>query len=284
MSETFFQEFDQKITAFASKGKIRLGMGLASPDDAILNSLKQVEQYAQITLVGPASIQGLKDFPVIVDPEPEVRLATLLAKGEFDAIIRGTVDDFKTYEKYTELTGEKYTFAPALLASPNGFHFFLTSASNPENWQKEDRLLSSSQIAGFLQSWDVTPNLAVFSGERHETYPRKKHIREGVVGILNQTYEDAEWIVKELQAQGFQAKHWAIDLNPAIEAGANIICPVNGMVGNQVFRVLLFCGGKILFGTRLGLSKLYEDNSRTEKDFSYHVKWLAALVNKQAYA
>jgi len=70
-------------------------------------------------------------------------------------------------------------------------------------------------------------------------------------------------------------------LNPAVEDGYNVICPVNGMVANQMFRVLLFCGGKVLAATRLGLSRLYEDNSRTEKDYEFHVKWLVALVNKR---
>ena len=53
------------------------------------------------------------------------------------------------------------------------------------------------------------------------------------------------------------------------------------MVGNQIFRVVLFCGGKVLSATRLGFSRPYEDNSRTEKDFEFHVKWLVALINKK---
>ena len=95
------------------------------------------------------------------------------------------------------------------------------------------------------------------------------------------TAEDIANYFKKLKQKGYTAKNMAIDLNPAIEEGYNVIIPTNGMVGNQIFRVLLFCGGKILSATRLGLSRMYEDNSRTEKDFEYHVKWITALINKR---
>ncbi|MEX1014798.1 MAG: hypothetical protein WDZ80_06590, partial [Candidatus Paceibacterota bacterium] len=107
-----------------------------------------------------------------------------------------------------------------------------------------------------------------------------KDIKEGIVGKLNKTYEDAEWIVSQLKDDGFEAKNWSIDLNLALEEGYNLHVPVNGMVGNQIFRAILLSGGKILTATRRGLSRHYEDNSRTEKDFTFHVKWLVALINK----
>lgn len=273
--------FSKKVEKLAKKNKVTIAFGLKAPDKEILKSLKNSKAYADITLVGPQAIKGVKGFPLIVDNNPEHRIATMLAQDEVEGIIRGTIDDFKTYEKYCELTGEKYTFSPAVLEDPKGRQFIITAASNPDDWAKEDRLKHTLLNAAFMKQWGIEPEIAILTGERHETYPRRKHIREGVIGILNKTYEDAEWLVAELTKQGYKAKNWAIDLNPAVEAGANIVCPVNGMVGNQMFRVLLFCGGKVLTATRLGLSRIYEDNSRTEKDFLFHVKWLAALINKK---
>jgi predicted methyltransferase MtxX (methanogen marker protein 4) len=94
-----------------------------------------------------------------------------------------------------------------------------------------------------------------------------------------ETYAEAEWIVTQLASDGLAAKHWNIDLNPAVEQGYNIHLPVNGMVGNQIFRVILFCGGKILAAPMLGLSRPYENPSRTERDLAYYVKWLTARIN-----
>lgn len=276
--------FNEKIDELLKLGRPRVAFGLQESNEEILNSLKRGQKYADIVLVGPKAISSIKDFELIIVDNPEEKIASMLAGDEVDGIIRGTIDDFKTYETYEKLTGEKYTLGPGLLEDTLGRQFFLSPASNPEGWEKEERLESAAGIAEFIKEWGIEPKIAVFTGRRHETYPRKKDIKEGVDGILNKTYEDAEWIVGELKKKGYDAANWAIDLNPAVEAGCNLLVPVNGMVGNQIFRVILFCGGKVLAATRLGLSRFYEDNSRTEKDFEYHVKWLTALINKKKYS
>lgn len=276
-----FQIFNQKVEELVKLGKSKIAFGLKEPNEEILKSLKKSKQYANIVLVGPESIKDIDSFEKIIDNNPEEKIASMLVEGEVEGIIRGTIDDFTTYEAYEKLTGEKYTFCPGLLEDPNGRQFFITAASNPEGWDKEERLKATITIANFVKEWGIKPKIAVLTGRRHETYPRKKDIKEGVDGILNKTYEDAEYITEKLKEKGYNAKNWAIDLNPAVEDGCNVICPVNGMVGNQMFRVLLFCGGKILSATRLGLSRCYEDNSRTEKDFEFHIKWLVAMINKK---
>ncbi len=279
--EKEFQSFNQKVEELVKLGRPKVAFGLKEPNEDILASLEKGKRYADIVLVGPEAIKDVEGFEKIIDEKPEEKLASMLANDEVEGIIRGTIDDFTTYEAYEKLTGEKYTFCPGLLEDPKGRQFFITAASNPEGWDREERLELSKNIANFVKEWGIEPNIAVFTGRRHETYPRKKDIKEGIDGILNKTYEDAEYIVEKLKEQGFNAKNWAIDLNPAVEAGCNVVCPVNGMVGNQMFRVLLFCGGKILSATRLGFSRVYEDNSRTERDFEFHIKWTVAMINKR---
>lgn len=272
--------FDQRIDELAKLGKPKIAFGLKGPDEEILASLETSKKYAEIVLVGPNAIKDVHGFEVIVNDNPEEKIATMLVEEEVAGIVRGTIDDFTTFEKYKELTGEDSNLTAGLFQDPQGRKFFMTPASNTEGWDREERYEKSKTMAEFIKDWGVEPKIAIFAGTRHETYPRKKHIKEGVVGILNKTYEDAEWIVEKLTKDGFNAKNWAIDLNPAVEDGCNVIIPVNGMVGNQILRVLLFCGGAVLTATRLGLSKLFENNSRTEKDFEYHIKWLVALINK----
>lgn len=277
----FAKKLLRKVDELASLGKPRIAFGLAEPNKQVLDTLLRARAHADITLVGPASIGSIADFPVVIDEHPERRIASLLASDQFDGLIRGTIDDFKTREAYAALTGEHFGTEISLLEDPTGRLFFAAPLSNPEGWDRAERFKIAADHAAFMTGWGLVPDIAVFSGMRHETYQRKKDIREGVTGTLVQTYEDAEWIVAELIRKGFSAKHWSIDLNPAVEAGANILIPVNGMVGNQMFRVLLLCGGKILTATPLGLTRCYEDCSRTEKDFTFHVKWLAALINKK---
>lgn len=262
----------------ARHGKPTIGFGLATPNSDILASLRRAKHYAQIILVGPRRINRVKGFKRIVDVNPEKRLASMLAHDQVEGIVRGTIDDFKTFEAYQRLTGEQYTIEPALMEDPRGHQFLISPISNPEGWTKEQRLHQALELSKLLKDLGITSKIAVFTGERHETYPRKKRIRTGVVGLLNRTYKDAEWIIHQLRKKGLTAKNWAIDLNLAVEAGWNVIIPVNGMVGNQIFRAVLFSGGKILAAPRMGLSRFYEENSRTEKDFFYHVLFLTIRI------
>jgi len=275
------QVFNKKVNKLVGLGKPKIAFGLKKSDKEILRSLRKSKKYADIILIGPKGIETVKGFDKIISEKPEEKIASMLANNEVEGIVRGTVDDFTTMETYEKITGEKFTYCPGLMEDPLGRQFFITAASNVEAWDKVERMEATKNIALFVKEWGIKPKIAVFTGRRHETYPRKKDIRDGVDGILNKTYEDAEWIVAELKKAGFDAKNWAIDLNPAVEAGYNILCPVNGLVGNQMFRVLLFCGGKVLACTRLGYSRSYEDNSRTEKDFEFHIKWLVAMINKK---
>jgi len=283
MTNNYLQPFTQKVEGLTSLGKAKIAFGLKEPNQKILDSLTKAKKYADITLVGNETIKDVEGFAKIIVDNPEEKLATMLANDEIEGIIRGTIDDFQTKEVYEKLTGEKYAFAPAIMETPNGHQFLLGPASNPEGWDKEERLAIAEGFAEFFKTYGIEPDIAIFTGRRHETYPRNKDKREGVDGILNKTYEDAEWIVEQLNNKGYKAKNWAIDLNPALEAGANVIVPVNGMVGNQIFRAMHFAGGRLLTCTRLGYSRPYEDNSRTETDYEFHVKWLVAMVNQKKF-
>lgn len=274
--------FDQMLSKGILKGggKVRVGFGLLAPDKEVLNSLKRAKELAEIVIIGPPSIGAVSDFEIVIDDEPEERLARMLFDNKVDGIVRGTIDDFKTYGAYQKISGEKQVIDPGLVEDPLGRQFFISPGSNPEGWEKEERLRIAEEIAKLLVRFGVEPKICVLTAERHETYQRKKGSSEEIVAFLNKTYEDAEWIVARLQQAGYaSAKNYTIELDVAVKEGCNIIVPVNGMVGNQIFRALFFCGSKILACPRIGLSRCYEDNSRTEKDYYNHIKWLVSWVN-----
>jgi len=278
-------DFRNQVAEFAGLvdncGMPVIGFGLKEFDTEIVASLNRSAKWAKILVVGPPGLAAIEGFDTIIDGYPEQRLATLLATDEVEGIVRGTIDDFKTLEAYERLSGERHTFIPALLELPKGQQLFLSPASNPEGWVKEDRLHIAEGISAFVADWGINPTIAVYTGVRHDTYERRKHECGGIIGTLNKTYQDAEWIVAELTKKGYFAKNWSIDLNVAIKEGYVVHIPVNGMVGNQAFRGLLAGGGKVLAAPRLGLSRPYEDNSRTEKDFDFHIKWLVAQINRR---
>ncbi len=168
-----------------------------------------------------------------------------------------------------------------ILEDAFGRHFFISEGSNPRGWTKEEKIKACEGIVSFMmKELGIQPKIGIITGTRHDTY--KKMIKSGVVGMLNQTYRNAEDIVKYFQKKKIWAKNYAIELQTAVQEGCNIIVPPNGMVGNQIFRALcLIGGGKILTCSRANLPHPYEDNSRNETDFESHIKWLVAWINSK---
>lgn len=280
---TFLEEFIKKNL---KKGKPKIGFGLLKEDGEILASLRKVKNLADIVLVGPKRISKIKGFKKIISDNPEKKLAEILVKSEVDGIIRGTIDDFKTYGAYREMVGKNKTKEMVnliLLADVKGRQFYLSEASNPSGWTREEKINSCERILHFMNGeLKMKPKIGCITGIRHGTHKRRRKIKKWPQSYLNETYRDAEIIVKYFRRKGVVAKNYAIELSTAIEDGCNIIIPPNGMVGNQIFRVLcLSGGGKVIIGPRINLPHVYEDNSRNEKDYSYHLKWVVAWANSR---
>jgi predicted methyltransferase MtxX (methanogen marker protein 4) len=272
---TGFAPFRDKVNALVSLGRPTIAFGLAQPDQEILESLKRGGRYARIILVGPPAIRSVREFKLIIDEQPEKRIASMLVGNDVDGLIRGTLADTPTRDAYNSLTGEKAVANPVLCDAGPGREFWLTLTSNLDGWTREARFCEAKAVAAFVKEWDLEPLIAVYAAVR-QWQPNM----QGTLGMLMQTFDDAEWIVAKLKSSGYVAKNWTIDLNPAVEQGYNVHVPVNGMLGNQIFRVVLFCGGRILAAPMLGLTRPYDDTSRTEKDMEFHVKWLTAFINK----
>jgi predicted methyltransferase MtxX (methanogen marker protein 4) len=278
--------FDKFIKENVGKTKPKIGFGLKEPDKEVLKSLVKSKKYAEIVLVGPDAIKNVKGFEKVISNEPEKKIAEILAKGEVEGIIRGTIDDFKTVEAYEAIVGKDKTKNMAefgLLEDACGRQFFISEASNPKGWTREEKMDSLGRTVGFMiNELGLKPKIGFLTGVRHDTYTRRKGSQEWPIKYLNETYEDAEYGVKYYTGKGIEAKNYAIEVNAAVEDGCNIVVPPNGMAGNQIFRALcLIGGGRILSAVRGNLPHIYEDNSRNERNFETHVKWLVAWINRR---
>ena len=277
---------DRMISECLDLGKPRIGFGLRSLNETVMKSLLRCQKYAQIVLVGPAAIAGAKGFEVVVDDEPEKKLARLLFEGNVEGAIRGTLDSLLIRECYSALAGrdmEKDAELHALMENTHGCHFFLSTISNPTGWRIEDKIASCEALAHFLKSQlKVKPKVGCLAGLPRDDYLRKKEAREGMQGVLNQTYEDAEIVVAHLNAKGIEAKNYDIEIDAAIRDGCNIVVPQNGMAGSLIFRTLAFLGGgKMLACPTIGFPQPFENNTIGETDFMGHIRWLVSWVNSR---
>lgn len=278
--------FDKFVKENISKTKPKIGFGLEEPDKEILKSLLKSKKYAEIVLVGPEAIKSVKGFEKIISAEPEKKIAEMLAKGEVEGIIRGTIDDFKTFEAYEAIVGKDKTKNMAefgLLEDAQGRQFFISEGSNPKGWTRQEKMEGVEKAVNFLiKELGIKPKIGFLTGVRHDTYQRRKGSQEWPIKYLNETYEDAEYGVKYYAEKGIEAKNYTIEVNAAVEDGCNIVTPPNGMAGNQIFRSLcLIGGGRILSVFRGNLPHVYEDGSRNEKNFEMHVKWVVAWINRR---
>lgn len=281
-------QFEKIIQKRIKLGKPKIGFGLKEPSKEVLRSLERSKKYASIILIGPKKIEKIKGFTKVISDNPERTLPEMLVNKEVDGIIRGTIDDFKTFEAYEELVGKDTTKnmgVLGLIEDAYGRQFFISEGSNPHGWTKEEKIKTCESIIKFMkEELNMKPKIGFITGVRHETYQRRKGMKKWPQNYLNQTYKDAEYCVKYFRKKGIQAKNYAIEIETAVKEECNIIVPPNGMVANQVFRSLvLIGGGKLLTASITNLPHPYEDCSRSETDFEPHVKWLVAWINGRKY-
>ena len=255
----------------------------------VIASLAVAQAHAEIHVITPAEIGTLPGIIVEQSDQPELRLATLLAEGDLDGIVRGTVDDKRTLNAYIQLTGEKDTYCPTLVRTPGDHHtsksyeIFVIPVSNSDGWTRDERLAETLATAEFVKDWGISPSIAIYTAIRNDTYSATKNKDDERSRRLRASYDDAEWLVAQLADAGFDAANGTIELNVAVAAGRNLHVCLNGIVGNQVVRAIMLCGGELLTCTRIGFSRVYEDNSRTEVKFESHIRWAAALANKRKF-
>lgn len=134
-----FEKFDELVENLATAKKVTIGFGLQEYDEEVLESLRRSSKYASIVLVCPPGIK-IEGFSVVISDNPEKKLAEMLVSGEIQGVCRGTVDDFKTLEAYTALTGKTYSEdSPCIIEDALGHRFFLSPIANPQGWDKEER-------------------------------------------------------------------------------------------------------------------------------------------------
>ena len=267
------------IDALVVRGRPRIGIGIRSADPRLVEELASSAEIAEIVLVGPAELEVGGEWQIRAGPEPEERLAAMLADGEIDGLLRGTLDAVKTIHAYMAASGDSDTTCPALIEDAGGRQFFFSAVTNHEGFTREQRLHEARLTAAFMRRLEIEPRVAVYAAVRHGTVAELEGQPDPLSQLLAKTYEDAEWLVAALRSDGLDAANMTIELNVAIENGYDLHVPVSGIIGNQVARAFMASGGKMLAAPRIGLNKPYEDNSRTEGSLGHHVRWLTALIN-----
>jgi len=262
--------------------KYKIAVGLEKFEDIRIQSLKRSREFAEIYIVTGEESNREKlcsDFEIIKSSTPEKKLISLLKSNEVDGILRGSLDAVTLHNEYFKIFGERSVTVPSLLNRDN-IYFFLTLLSGFHGWDKYEKLKEIESVAKFLKKNDISQKIAVFTAVRKKSLESKNDISDKIKQKLDETIIDADFIVDELIKKGFDAENREIELYQAIKAGFNILVPVNGIVGNQLFRAFIAGGFQNIFSPRLGVNQYFADNDRNQDDLYLHIKNLTICMSK----
>jgi len=250
---------------------LRIGICIEEVRPEIVESLLQNSNLCSLKVFSRSFINGLDCY---VSNNPSEEMIKAFLRGEVDSFIRGVNDDFTFQNSMRKFLGCSTIVRLAIFRDVYQRIFAFGPVSAAEAKNKDERKEYALYCCNLLCRFGITPKVMVMaacrSGSKELTTDNKN------------SWNEAEEIVAYLNKNGFYAENVGIELDIAVEKG-NMILPVSGLVGNQVYRSLVFLGkGDVIAvpafpATSDTLSLCYEDNSRNENDYSQHIRAAMAI-------
>lgn len=262
----------------AKKQKRKIGIAILRPIPETMESLKKASEFADLIVVG-AKVNG---FENIVEPDQDtasVKLIGLLKEGKVEGIVRGQVKDSFTFDEFHRQFDKKpplpnHKVFTGILSKGNYTIVTGTGSVYQGNFL-EDKIYEAERLIKYMkEDLGIEPKIAVMSSRR----PTSKI---GAVSFLEDIAQLNEKFAAYLRDKGYQVKEYYIEYETAIwEKWANLIFPSIGLVGNAWLKSLLYLGGwQLLCCAYLDLGVAYEDGTRNEKDFYWHIVHAVAMAN-----
>ncbi len=259
-----------EIRRKAGINRARIGLGVGEIPDGLIRSAQEACKYATVVLVGDekklrATGTGLE---IVHSTEPSLKLVELLAAGEIDGAVRGTLSATKTLSLLKKKLGTSKLYRIALLETADGTPFFFAPVGIDEGNSVDDKMELVKRGVGHIERLGVNATVGILSGGRFEDKGRDERV--------DRTLEDAQLLTKKLNESGIDAKNYSILIEDAIKE-ANFIVAPDGISGNLVFRTLVFLGGGHGYGALVLEEKVFVDTSRVKTDIAKAIMLASAL-------
>lgn len=262
----------------ARKKRRKLGITILRPIPETIESLKRGSEFADLVVIG-AETPG---FENIIEPDPDKAseiLIRLLKDGKVDGIVRGQVKDSYTLDAFFRefsmepIPSNRKIFTGIL--QKDNYCFFATTCSVYQGMTLDDKIYEVERnIKHMREEFGIEPKIGVLSSLRPTSKAGKYKLLDDLAALNTQLNE-------YLQKQGYDSKEYYFEYETAVWDGCNLIVPSMGLVGNAWMKALLYLGGwNLLACNYLDLGVVYEDGTRNEKDFYWHIAHAAALANK----
>lgn len=253
---------------------LRLGICVESMSPEQKAGLELAARQCDLTIFGDVGpVAGTTRHSGAGDPS--AAMIEAFQTNAIDAFVRGVNDDFTFQRKFCEAMECGPLLRLSILGPASGGPFALGPVSAAEANGREGRLHYAHRAAQLLEAFGVAPVVAVMAGCRSGS--------RDLSAANRASWDEAEDLVMELRARGVTACNVGIELERAV-AVANFVLPVNGLVGNQIYRSVVFLGGGSVLAvpafasTGALVDVCYEDNSRNESGFVQHIRAAAAVA------
>lgn len=246
---------------------VRVGLGVASPDERILSTIQAVGGEADIVLFSrPGTTDSLGSAATVVEAEePEAALVEALAEGRIDAAVRGTLPASSTLKALKQAMGVDHLERIALLETADGHLFLFAPVGVDEGWTVAEKVRFVERGREIARSFGLAVGVAVLSGGRLGDLGRHP--------AVDRTMADAE-----LVARLTGAEHTEILIEEAARRYGMVVAP-DGVSGNLVFRTLTFLGaGKGHGAPVVNIGKIFVDTSRASADYTNAIMLAKSLA------
>jgi putative methanogen marker protein 4 len=268
----------EKFTLMAKGKEANIGIGLGEDlthNLKILNAALSFlnENKAVIHIIGYKSqINQLLNEPdyqghesrikLIISDSPEKIIIEDLKKGNFDAIVRGSLSSSKFLNNIKNKLKISEINRLTLLETSEGFQFFYGPVGIDECNTFEKKISFVKMAIGVLNSLNLNPKISILSGGRVSDIGRDAHVDE--------TIKIAEEVVKYFQDGNsdvsISISHDEILIENSIEKKANLIIAPEGISGNLIYRTLVHLGsGKAYGAIYMDVNHVIIDTSRVGK-------------------
>jgi len=269
-------EIISRIEKKAVENHARVALGLGSVSPKLLHSAALAGEFAEVVLVGNSSeIYKIgTDLEVVHSDEAAKTIVDMLATGDVDAAVRGTLSATSTLSYLKERLGMESLYRVALLETPNGIPLFLAPVGIDEGGTVEGKLEFIRRGAEHILRLGVEPKIAILSGGRFEDKGRDPYV--------DQTLDDAEFVTHKALEEGYDVRHYGILIEDAV-GEANFILAPNGVSGNLIFRTLVLVAGGYGYGAVVLMDKVFVDSSRVGGHYTKAIMIASALAGKSSF-
>lgn len=265
------------IEIAARKSRPTIAVGVLRSTSRLRQGLLDSQAYAEVVTVG-AHVDSFCNYACKSEDEIASKLFELSLTGIVTAIVRGQVG-YTSYHKQMnaalDLKPSKHgmmdIMCPYLLRDARGDEWFITPMVQHDDASVEGKLYLVSCCAAILESLGIKPVVGVLAGDNQD--------ERGYLESVDQSIDQAEKVVMGLSERGISAEFFGLRIDEAAKH-SNVVVPIDGTIGNFIYRSLGYIGGADLVGGVSLTNRLISmDTSRYNDSFGLAILMASALAN-----